>query len=360
MKYFSEKLEYQNQKNRYRSLKKQNFFFNGINFSSNDYLSLSTNRQLIEAAKKYLNQIGSASSSHICGNHQLNIDLVKKISKLKHAENSLIFSSGYLAAISIIPALVDKNCLILADRLIHACLIDGAKLSDAKFLRFPHNNYQALEKLLEKNKSKYDRILIISESVFSMDGDLANIEILLKLAKKHQSLLLIDDAHGLGIIKQQKTNYPHYLQMGTFSKSCGSYGGYVCASNLLIDYLCNFSRGNIFNTSLPPAILAANLAALEIIENDQILAKKTLQNANIFCQQLNLTKPQSAIVPIVIGDEQKTLQIAKNLKEQGFLVGAIRPPTVANNTSRLRISFNSNHSKQDIINLAKKIKVYLK
>ena len=357
MKHFVSKIIQQRKQNRYRCIKKQNFNFKGINFASNDYLALSSEEKLINAAKQYLNVVGLTSSRYICGNHQLNIDVSEKIARIKNFDDALIFSSGYLTAISIIPALVDKKCLILADRLSHASLIDGAQLSGAKFLRFPHNNYQTLEDLLIKNHQKFDRILVISESVFSMDGDISDIEKLKELSKKYQCLLLIDDAHGLGILQQKNQNdYSYYLQMGTFSKACGSYGGYVCASNEIIDYLTNFSRGSIFNTSLPPSILAATLAALNIIENDQELFKKTLKNAKIFCQELNLPNPQSAIVPIIIGDEQKTIEITQELANNGFLVGAIRPPTVATGTSRLRISFNCKHHQKDIIRLANMIK----
>ncbi|MBU6339766.1 MAG: 8-amino-7-oxononanoate synthase [Rickettsiales bacterium] len=367
-----------------------------ISFCSNDYFALSQNKLVkkaaIEAIKKY--GAGAGASRYVTGNNSLYTKLEKQISSMKNADEAIVFSSGYASAIGVIPALVDEGDLIVADRLIHSSLIDGAKLSNAKLIRFLHNDISHAKKILAENRSKFKKCLIITETVFSMDGDVSEVEELLKLANEFDAILISDDAHGLflngenqgrnkcrtgsetqsshsckvttegedwvsdpvlyKILKQVQDDgvVGSYLQLGTFSKAVGSLGGYVAGDKVLIDYLRNFAKSQIYSTALPPAVLAASLASLKIIAKKN-LGKKALENATYFCELMNLPKPESAIVPIIIGDNKKTLDIASKVKEKGFLISAIRPPTVEAGKARLRITFSSEHKKQQIKKLVK-------
>jgi 8-amino-7-oxononanoate synthase len=327
-----------------------------ISFSSNDYLGLSQNQEVKKAAKEAIDLygFGSGGSRYVTGNNSLHKKLEKKIANLKNADDAIIFGSGYLAGVSAIDALMAKADLILADKLIHSCLIDGAKLSKAKILRFKHNDINHAKEILEKQRSKYAKCLIITETVFSMDGDLGKIDDLLKLAFKFDCLMMSDDAHGLGIIKKtyDKKYQDIYLQMGTFSKAVGGYGGYICASNVFINYLRNYAKSAIYSTALPPAILAGNLKALEIIENDNKLANKTFGNVKYLCDLLQIPQSQSAIIIIKIGEAKKALEIAKEILDLGYIISAIRYPTVEKDQSRLRITLNANHEKSDIKKVA--------
>jgi 8-amino-7-oxononanoate synthase len=334
-----------------------------ISFCSNDYLSLAFNEEIQESAKKTIIEYGygGLSSRYIYGDNDLYQKLEAKIAKINQKDSAIIFGSGYLTNIGVIPALCDKNDLILADKLSHSCLIDGAKLSGAKFTRFAHNNLESLENLLKKYRNNYQKCLIITETVFSMDGNLGKINEIIALAKKYDCFLLTDNAHGLGVIdskiSQDILDYDLHLKIGTFSKSCSGYGGYVCADEIIIDYLRNFSKSAIYSTALPPAILAGNLKALEIIGKGE-LTQKLWENIDYFCDLMNIKNSESAIIPIIIGNAKKTLAISNKLKEEGFLVSAIRPPTVAIGKSRLRITITASHKKDDLKKLAENIHKY--
>lgn len=323
-----------------------------LSFASNDYFGLSQDAQVkavaIQAIEKF--GVGAGASRYVSGNNSLYKKLEKQIAKIKKTDDAIVFSSGYSCAIGVLPALVSHGDLILADRLIHSSLIDGAKLSGARLLRFLHNDLDHAQKILSENRGKFEKCLIITETVFSMDGDLGAVSDLQKLADKFDAILVSDDAHGLFL--QKNIAAPNHLQLGTLSKAVGSVGGYVAGDEILIDFLRNFAKSQIYSTALPPAVLAASLAALKIIERKNP-AKKTLENTEYFCELMNLKKPQSAIVPIIISDAKKTLDIAKKLELEGFLVGAIRYPTVEKNGARLRITFSSLHKKSDIKKLAK-------
>ncbi len=330
-----------------------------ISFSCNDYLNLSAHPQVKKAAiaaiKKY--GVGARSSRYITGNNKLYDQLEAAIAKAKNADDAIVFTSGYAAAIGVIPALIAKNDLVIADRLVHSCLLDGIKLSEAKLLRFKHNDLEHCQQLLESNRKNFKRCLIVTETVFSMDGDLSDISSLLDLCKKYDCLLLSDDAHGFGILKKNQTHATKYhIQFGTLSKAVGTLGGYVAADKIIIDYLRNFSKSLIYTTALPPAILAASLVSIKLLQkqnNKNLLGEIALQNAQYFCHLLKLKQPDSPIVIITIGDSAKVLQIAKNVAQKGFLISAIRPPTVEVNKARLRITFCAKHKKQQIEKLAK-------
>ena len=227
--------------------------------------------------------------------------------------------------------------LIIADKFIHACLIDGAQLSQAKFMRFDHNNLEHCKQILQENRHQYKKCLIVTETIFSMDGDVGKIAELLNLAEEFDAILLSDDAHGLG---QNILPHSRHLQMGTLSKAFASLGGFVVGDKILIEYLRQFARSAIYSTALPPAILASSLQALKIISKKN-LAQKSIENAQYFCQLMNLPKPESSIVIIKIGDSKKTIDIAKKIAENGFLIGAIRPPTVPSGSARLRFSLSA-------------------
>lgn len=327
-----------------------------ISFCSNDYLGLSHNalvkKAAIEAIQKY--GVGSGASRYVTGNNSLYGKLEKQIAKMKNCEDAIVFSSGYAGAIGIIPALAQKGDLIVADRLIHSSLIDGSKLSGAKLMRFLHNDVSHVKKILEENRGKFEKCVILTETVFSMDGDAGEIEDLLTLAKEFDAILVSDAAHDLFLKNGFGNSCENHLQIGTLSKAVGSLGGYCAGDKDLINYLRNFAKSAIYSTALPPAVLAASLKSLEIIQEGDF-GKKALENAEYFCELMNLPKPESAIVPIIIGENKKVLEIAKKVEQAGMLISAIRPPTVETGKARLRITFSSMHEKDQIKKLADKL-----
>ncbi len=322
-----------------------------VSFSCNNYLGLTHHKDVIAAS------IGA--SRLVTGSNDLYDGLEGKLAKLKGTETACVFGSGYLTNIGVIPALVKKGDLVLIDKLAHACLIDGVRLSGAKMLRFAHNDTHHLEKLLQQNRNKYDNCLIITDTIFSMDGDAAPLADLSNISKKYDSWLMSDDAHGFNIVDNfdgENNETPADIQMGTLSKYIGSYGGYVCGSKTLIDYLKNTARSLIFSTALPPSVLAAASAAIDVIMANPDLIRQPTEKAQLFCSELGLPKPASPIVPILCGSEEDALQASNWLQTKGFLVVAIRPPTVPKNTSRLRLSFSAMHLDEDITTLANLIK----
>ncbi len=328
-----------------------------ISFSCNDYLGLASHPAVKEAAHNAIEKYGAGggASRLVTGNSALYEELETLLADIKGTEGALVFGSGYLANIGVIPALVSKGDLIIADKLVHASIIDGCQLSGAKLVRFLHNDISSCENLLKKYRNDYKNCLIVTDNIFSMDGDIAPVDELFALAEKYDSWLMTDDAHGLGTVINSHTAKPH-IQMGTLSKAVGSYGAYICASKTVIDYLVNSSRSLIYSTSLPPASLAASIAALKIIVHDKELCAKALENALFFTEILGIKKALSTIVPLIIGDEEATMLAAEELEAHGFLVTAIRPPTVPNGTSRLRFAFSALHNRKDIEKLAEVIK----
>lgn len=396
--FYSSSLKILKEKNLYRSLNSSDSINsttikrgkkNLISFSCNDYLGLSQNaavkKSAIAAIKKF--GVGARASRYVTGNNSLYEKLEKQIARMKKCDDAIVFSSGYASAIGVIPALVGVGDLIIADRLIHSSLIDGAKLSGAKFMRFLHNDAAHARQILEENRSKYKKCIIITETVFSMDGDVGEISELLKLAKNFDAILLSDAAHDLflqdnfparkngprhedavtpkvdcpsgtschGVFMTGSICSDNHLQLGTLSKAVGSIGGYVAGDKKLIDYLRNFAKTAIYSTALPPAVLAASLTSLKIIEKKNP-GKMALKNAQYFCELMNLPTAQSAIIPIILGENKKVLTVAKKLQERGFLVSAIRPPTVEAGKARLRITFSIAHKKNQIKKLAQNIR----
>ena len=251
-----------------------------------------------------------------------------------------------------IAALMGKGDLILADKLIHACMIDGAQLSGAQMKRFAHNDMAHLETLLKAHRKDYGDCLILTETVFSMDGDVAPIEQMMALARRYDAWVMSDDAHGLGIVP----SVPVDIQMGTLSKAAGVYGGYICGSRALIDYMVNQARSLIFTTALPPALLAASFVALQIMRSQPRLGAQALANARLFTACLGMDEARSHIVPIIIGDAARTIEASHILRDAGYWVSAIRPPTVPAGTSRLRFTFSALHQSHEIESLAECIR----
>lgn len=325
-----------------------------ISFSGNDYLGLSQHPDVIAAAEQALKKYGAGAGSSrlITGNSPLYIELESALAKYKGTEAACIFGSGYLANLGAIPAIVGKNDLILADRLSHACMLDAAQVSGATLMRFAHNNTEHCKMLLEANRGEHQHCLIITETVFSMDGDRAPLHALKDLARQFDSWLLTDDAHGLGMVASPGAD----IEMGTLSKSAGGYGGYVCGSKVLVEYLKTAARSVMYSTALPPATIASALAAIRLIEKQPKLGKKAIENARLFTSLLGMKEAESAIVPVIVKENDKALTLSKLLEERGFLVAAIRPPTVPENTARLRFSFSALHEKKDIEAVAKILK----
>lgn len=331
-----------------------------LSFSCNDYLNFTQHPGIKGAATAALLKygVGGGASRLVTGNHPLYAELETKLAKLKGTEAACVFGSGYLANLGIIPALVGPDDLLLVDEFSHACLWAGAQLSRGAVHIFQNNNVEHARALLEAHRHKHDHALIVTDGVFSMDGDLAPVAELAALAKEFDCWLMTDDAHGIGVLNEGRGsgNPAIDLQMGTLSKAIGSYGGYVCASKPVIDLLKTRARTLIYSTSLPPASVAAAIEALNIIEKDKALTAKPLANARIFTRALQLPQAQSPIVPLVLGEPEAALAAAKSLEEQGFLVVAIRPPTVPDGTARLRLAFTAAHEEADILRLAEAVR----
>jgi 8-amino-7-oxononanoate synthase len=331
-----------------------------LSFSCNDYLNLSQHRDVvaaaIEATARY--GVGAGASRLVTGNHPLYAELEDRLAKLKGAEAACVFGSGYLANTGIIPALVGADDLIVADELSHACIHAGARLSGAEVRLYRHGDVAHAEEILAAERGGKKQALIATDGVFSMDGDLAPLAALSALGQRFDAWLLADDAHGLGVVGGGRgssfVNGPVDvpLQMGTLSKAAGAYGGYLCASRPVIDLMRTRARTFIYSTGLPPPVIAAAIAALDIIARDPAYVAEPLRKAKLFARALNLPEAQSAIVPVIVGETDAALSASELLRDAGFLVVAIRPPTVLAGTARLRFAFTAQHADADIERLA--------
>jgi 8-amino-7-oxononanoate synthase len=331
-----------------------------ISFSCNDYLNLSQHPATKAAAQAAIDAhgVGAAASRLVTGDHPVLGALEAKLAALKGTEAACLFGSGYMANLAIIPTLAGKGDLIVIDELAHACLFAGSKLSDARVLVFPHNDVAAARALLEQHRAAARHALLITDGVFSMDGDLAPIGELSDVCRLHDAWLMTDDAHGVGVLGEGRGSaslFPQAhiaLQMGTLSKAIGSYGGYVCAEASVVNLLKTRARPLIYSTALPPASAAAALAALEVIESEPELRNRPVGLARRFTARLGLPPACSTIVPLVVGEADAALAASRALEAQGFLVIAIRPPTVAPGTARLRIAFSAAHTEAMVDGLA--------
>jgi 8-amino-7-oxononanoate synthase len=340
-------------------------------FGSNNYLGTITNasvvEQSIQATKEF--GIGSGGVPILSGTTFYHDLLEKKLSEFGKFEDTILFTSGFTANLGVILGLIRANNLILQDRLNHASLMDGAMLSGAKMLRYKHNDMDSLEKLLKENRDNYKNgILVITDGVFSMDGDIANIPDLLDLVKKYDSLLLIDEAHATGVIGNKGAGTLDYYDIkdrsniilsGTLSKAIGTVGGYISANQDIIDYLRVFARSNLYSTSLPPSVCASAIASIEYMQNTNVVELLNL-NAGYLRNKLrsngfNILNTVTPIVPVIIGDEYKMCLMSKYLLENGIYTSYIQPPAVPPKTCRIRINVMATHTQADLDYLVDKL-----
>jgi len=347
-----------------------------INFSSNDYLGLASDSRLRNAAIGTIKEfgVGAGASRLVSGTQSPHLRLEAALAKWKGTEAALCFSSGYAAALGTLQALVTSNDVILLDKLCHASLIDGAKLSGAILRIFPHNHLGKLEDHLEWTRRKHagKRILILTESIFSMDGDRAPLRDLVELKRRFGALLLLDEAHAVGVIglngrglaAAENVNEDVDVQMGTLSKALGASGGYICGSRSLIEWLINRARSFIYSTAPPPGIVSAALAAVNFLGSGEGEERRLLLWKRIELMQELLptgelnkkaTNAASAIFPWIVGDEQAAIDLASALQTEGFFVPAIRYPTVAKGSARLRITVTALHEEDQIRSLCQTI-----
>lgn len=336
-----------------------------LNFSSNDYLGFSKHPAIKKRSVEYVEKFGAGSTASrlICGSLPCFDPVEEKLAELKGTEKTLIFNSGFQTNISILPVLTDNKSLILSDRLNHNSLIQGALLSNCKVIRYRHNDHGHLKELLTQNRDKnFSRILIVTESVFSMDGDQSDIESLARLAKEFNAFLVIDEAHatgvlgphGMGLTCGKKVD----LVIGTFGKACGAFGAYVACSSEIREYLINCCSGFVYSTALPPSTVGAIDAAIELIPKMESERRKLLQKAQFLRTSLNnlgwdTGKSSTQIIPVIVGDEQKTMELSAFLEENGILAVPIRPPSVKKGSSRIRIALTATHTWNHIENLVK-------
>jgi 8-amino-7-oxononanoate synthase len=325
-----------------------------LSFSCNDYLGLSTHPAVkaaaIDATQRF--GVGAGASRLVTGNHPLYAVLEARLAAQKGTQAACVFGSGYLANIGVIGALVGADDLILLDDLSHACLYAGAQLSRAKVMTFRHNDVAHAAALLDAHRREARRVLLVTETVFSMDGDRAPMAGLGDLCQRHDAWLLSDDAHGFGVLPHDPAMAQVPLQMGTLSKAVGAYGGYLCASQPVVDLMKTRARSLIYSTALPPASAAAAVAALDIIAADPVLAAAPLRKARMFTAALGLPQAESPIVPLVLGTPASALRASALLAAEGFLVTAIRPPSVPPGTARLRFAFSAAHADADVMRLS--------
>jgi 8-amino-7-oxononanoate synthase len=332
-----------------------------LSFSCNDYLNLTQHPAVkaaaVEAVRRY--GAGSGASRLVTGNHPLFAELEARLARLKETEAACVFGSGYLANLAVVPALAGPGDLVLMDALAHACLMSGARLTGAKVLTFRHNDTAHVAELLSENRASFRHVLIATEGVFSMDGHRAPVAALAELGRRFDAWLLTDDAHGLGVVGGGRGSSfldgrkaDVQLQVGTLSKAAGSYGGYLCASSAVVELMRSRARPLIYSTALPPAAAAAAIAALDLIASDAALTALPLAKARAFTRRAGLPDAESAIVPVVLGDVDAALEAAGFLEAEGFLVVAIRPPTVPPGTARLRFAFCAAHPDDEVVRLA--------
>ena len=343
-----------------------------LNFSSNDYLGLADHSALKEAAVRAVERYGAGAGASrlICGSLAIFHELEKALADWKRTEACLTFSTGYAAACGTVPALVGKNDVIVVDKLIHACVIDAARLSGATLRAFRHNDPDDLERILKHTRERRPRanVLVVTESVFSMDGDLAPLRELVALKNRHGAWLMVDEAHATGLLGERRAGLIESLglsdsvdvQMGTLGKALGASGGYVCGSRPLIDLLINRARSFIFSTAPVPAAAAAALAATRLIQSTEGAERcaqtwrnvRRLAGAPIGTGPLN-PAPTSAILPFIVGDETEAVRLGERLLERGFLAPAIRHPTVRRGRARLRITLSAGHRESEVDELAR-------
>lgn len=353
------KIQQAKQAGLYRAIKP--FHTNQIlNFASNDYLSLTTHPQLLEYAQKALadGAVGSTGARLITGNTRWHEQLEEKIATYKQTEAALIYSAGYLANIGVLSALAEKGDVILSDRLNHASLIDGCRLAKANLRIYNHIDMEDLQQQLQQTAS-YNKRFIVTDGVFSMDGTIAPLPEIMKLANEYDAIVIVDDAHATGILGETGAGtaeyfgvHPHVV-IGTMSKAVGTEGGFVAGSKILIDFLRNYSRPFIFQTAMSPILCAASCAAFEVMAQEPTRRKRVLANAHNVKKALSemgyeVRGDETPILPVIIGGNIEALQFSQLLYEEGIFAPAIRPPTVAVGESRIRLTMTAGHTDEEL------------
>jgi 8-amino-7-oxononanoate synthase len=337
-----------------------------VNFSSNDYLGLAASPQIRAALKEGVAKHGggSGASRLVCGTHRAHLDLEEALADFKGTKAALTFSSGFAVALGTIPALLGPGDTIILDKLCHACLVDAARLSGATIRVFPHNHLEKLERLLGTAKG---RVLVVTESIFSMDGDAAPLREIVELKSRHGAWLLVDEAHAVGVLGPQGRGLAAELgvdeqielHMGTLSKAFGLSGGYLAASRQVIDLLINRARSFIYTTAPPPHLAHTALTALNLLRGEQgdALREALHRNARALIPVLRGSEVKAAILPLILGTEAAAMSASQSLNEAGFLVPCIRYPTVARGSARLRFTVSASHDISQIDALKQALKI---
>ncbi|MDR3566816.1 MAG: 8-amino-7-oxononanoate synthase [Syntrophobacteraceae bacterium] len=333
-----------------------------LNFSSNDYLGLSHHPEVVSASRRYLESYGcgATASRLVTGTLPPHVELEGALAALKGYGAALVFGSGFLANTGIISSLVGRCDHVLGDKLVHASIIDGIALSRATFKRFRHNDPEHLETLLKQCPTS-GRKLVVTESVFSMDGDIAPLPEIVSLAARYGAMTMVDEAHatgvfgpgGAGLIREYGLEDRVNVSMGTLSKALGGYGGFIACSVALRELLVNRARAFIYTTGLPPSVVGSALGALSVIEKAGNPGTRLLDRAAVFRKRLeaaglDVLNSKSQIIPVLLGDNGRALATAERLKSRGILAAAIRPPTVPEGTARLRLSLTLDHGEDDL------------
>jgi len=339
-----------------------------ILLSSNNYLGLAFHPKLKEAAASALREYGTGAcaSRLISGNMEIHEELENKTAKFKGCQSAIVFPTGYMANIGVITSLAGNGDLILSDELNHASIIDGCKLSGAEVRVYPHKNIEKLKEILSQgnassSKGSYKRMLIVTDGVFSMDGDITPLPEILDVAREEDALVILDDAHATGVLGENgKGTAEHFgltdenlIHMGTFSKALGSMGGYIAGSKVIIEYLRNNARPFIYSTALPPSVCASSIAAIDILEKEPSIRTRLWRNIARFRKGLtnlgyNTMESQTQIIPILIGDASLTMKFATAIFQKGVYAPGIRPPTVPEGKSRIRTSLMASHTDEQI------------
>ena len=371
-KFLKEEISHLKKINSYRYLKTLNgaqqarVIFQGkevINFSSNNYLGLANSNLLKQEAVKAFDDLGAGAGASrlISGNLSIHEELEKQIACFKKTEAALLFNCGYMANCALLSALCSRHDVIFSDRYNHASIVDGMLLSRAQVVRYSHKDIDELRRLLGRHQGRHKKCFIVTDSVFSMDGDLAPLNDIVTLAQKYGALVMVDEAHATGVLGENGRGAAELLglegqidiQMGTLGKALGGFGAYVAGDSVLIDYLVNKARPFIFTTALPPSVAATAIKALEIVQNRPGLRDALMRQAGWFRKQLqeagfNTLESETYIIPVVAGENTKALQFSQELLEAGIYAPAIRPPAVPHGTARLRISLMATHTMNDL------------
>jgi 8-amino-7-oxononanoate synthase len=381
LSFLTEELEALKGKGRYRSLRRVSgpqdaeIVIEGarrLNFSSNNYLGLANHPAVVAALEEHARRygVGSGASRLICGHMDVHAELEDAVAKLKGTEAALTFSAGYMANLGILSTLAGPDATIFSDELNHASIVDGCRLARARVEVYRHGDVSHLEDLLRQSSAA--RKIVVTDGVFSMDGDIAPLPGLVEAKDRHGAILVVDDAHATGVLPPHGRGTVDYfdlhgrveIQMGTFSKALGTYGAYIGASRAMVDYFINKCRPFIFNTGLPPALAGATLAALGLLAKEPALLSSLWRNQAAFREDMakrgRKASSPTAIVPILVGGDRETMEVSKALFDRGVFVHGIRPPTVPEGTGRLRLTLMATHTREMIGTAAARIDEALK